>query len=185
MQAVRQKDALRPKGTSQAYDPIQRRFTISEHTIGLTASLDANRFSRNVATVCRWSGSYRVEAYCLPPETELVDKGCHGNRKEPYTDNTLKSHVAVITDLLRHQVDFGVKPHPKPRTANVQAILNTYSMNTYERREIERSMLIMAQVLFSMVQHRRNDEDSASDGFPSRRIWRPHSRAPSTVQRPA
>ncbi|KAK9384138.1 hypothetical protein V1515DRAFT_583228, partial [Lipomyces mesembrius] len=50
MQAVRRKYALRPKRTSQAYDPIQRRFTLSEHTIGLTASLDANCFSRNGAT---------------------------------------------------------------------------------------------------------------------------------------
>ncbi|ODQ72835.1 hypothetical protein LIPSTDRAFT_71093, partial [Lipomyces starkeyi NRRL Y-11557] len=49
MEAVRQKYALRPKGTSQAYGPIQRCFTGSKHDIGLTASLDANCFSRNGA----------------------------------------------------------------------------------------------------------------------------------------
>ncbi|KAK9326508.1 hypothetical protein V1520DRAFT_149876 [Lipomyces starkeyi] len=55
------------------------------------------------------------------------------NRREPYTVNTLKLHVAAITDLWRQQVDFGINPHPKPRTANVQAILNTYSTNAHER----------------------------------------------------
>ncbi|KAK9357810.1 hypothetical protein V1504DRAFT_436385 [Lipomyces starkeyi] len=47
-------------------------------------------------------------------QTELIDKGCR-NRKEPYTVNTLKLHVAAITDLWRQQVDFGINPHPKPR----------------------------------------------------------------------
>ncbi|ODQ73843.1 hypothetical protein LIPSTDRAFT_70905, partial [Lipomyces starkeyi NRRL Y-11557] len=50
METVRQKYALRPKGTSQAYDPIQLRFTASEHNIGLAASLDANCFSRKGVT---------------------------------------------------------------------------------------------------------------------------------------
>jgi hypothetical protein len=51
MQAVRQKYALRPKGTSQAYDPIQRRFTVSERAGWLIASLDTNNcFCRNGAT---------------------------------------------------------------------------------------------------------------------------------------
>ncbi|KAK9357678.1 hypothetical protein V1504DRAFT_436529 [Lipomyces starkeyi] len=115
MQAVRQKYDLRPKEASQAYDPIQRRFTITMVRQFVDGQLATE--SRLIAFL----------------QTELVDKGCHRNRKEPYTVNTLKLHVAAITDLLRQQVDFGVNPHPKPRTANVQAILNTYSMNTYER----------------------------------------------------
>ncbi|KAK9258920.1 hypothetical protein V1519DRAFT_463264, partial [Lipomyces tetrasporus] len=66
-------------------------------------------------------------------QTELIDKGCR-NRNEPYTVNTLKLHVAAITDLWKQQVDFGINPHPRPRTDNVQAILNTYSINAHERK---------------------------------------------------
>ncbi|KAK9327707.1 hypothetical protein V1520DRAFT_30296 [Lipomyces starkeyi] len=65
-------------------------------------------------------------------QTELIGKACR-NRKDPYTVNTLKLHVAAITDLCRQQVDFGINSHPKPRTTNVRAILYTYSTNCHER----------------------------------------------------
>ncbi|KAK9238656.1 hypothetical protein V1525DRAFT_440111 [Lipomyces kononenkoae] len=97
-----------PKGTSQAYDPIQRRFTFVDGQLVTE--------SKPIALL----------------QTELIDKGCR-NRKEPYTVNTLKLHVAALTDLWKQQVDFGVNPHPRPRTANVRAILNTYSTNAHER----------------------------------------------------
>ncbi|KAK9235755.1 hypothetical protein V1525DRAFT_421062 [Lipomyces kononenkoae] len=85
MEGVRKKYALRPIGTSQAYESIQRRFT-----------------------------------------TELIEKGSR-NRQEPYSLSTLKFYVATITDLWKQQLDFGVNPHSSPRTANVLAILRTYS----------------------------------------------------------
>ncbi|KAK9430914.1 hypothetical protein V1505DRAFT_91218 [Lipomyces doorenjongii] len=65
--------------------------------------------------------------------TELIERGCW-NRKEHYTVNTLKLHMAAITDLWKQQVDFGINPHQRPRTTNVQAILSTYSMNAHERK---------------------------------------------------
>ncbi|KAK9357414.1 hypothetical protein V1504DRAFT_436765 [Lipomyces starkeyi] len=115
MEAVRQKYALRPKGTSQAYVPIQRRFT---------ELCDERQFV---------DGQLAKESKLIAfLQTELVDKACR-NRKDPYTVNTLKLHVAAITDLCWQQVDFGINPPAKPRTANIQAILNTYSTNTHER----------------------------------------------------
>ncbi|KAK9327643.1 hypothetical protein V1520DRAFT_328980 [Lipomyces starkeyi] len=100
MQAVRQKYAIRPKGTSQAYAPIQQRFTISEWC-------DERRFvDGQLAT------EQKLIAFL---QNELIGKGCC-NREWPYIFNRLKLHVAAIADFWKQQVDFGVKEHPKPRT---------------------------------------------------------------------
>ncbi|KAK9233688.1 hypothetical protein V1525DRAFT_392259, partial [Lipomyces kononenkoae] len=115
MEAVRQKYALRPKSTSLAYAPIQRRFT---------EWCDSRQFV---------DGQLATEQKLIVfLQTEVIDKGCR-NRERPYMLNALKLHVAAVTDLWKQQVDLGINPHSKPRSANVQAMLNAYSMQTYKR----------------------------------------------------
>ncbi|KAK9239696.1 hypothetical protein V1525DRAFT_430591 [Lipomyces kononenkoae] len=83
------------------------------------------------APVCRRPARYPAKLIAFM-QTELIDKGCR-NGDRPYMLNTLKLHVAAVTDLWKQQVDLGITPHPKPRSANVQAMLNGYSEQTYDR----------------------------------------------------
>ncbi|KAK9234999.1 hypothetical protein V1525DRAFT_458921 [Lipomyces kononenkoae] len=105
MQAVLQKCALRPKGNRRRTGPYS-----GDSPIGMVAT---------------------EQKFIAFMQTELVVKGCR-NGDRPYL-NTLKLHVAAVTDLWKQQVDLGINPHPKPRSANVQAILKGYSKQTYDR----------------------------------------------------
>ncbi|ODQ68899.1 hypothetical protein LIPSTDRAFT_76665 [Lipomyces starkeyi NRRL Y-11557] len=134
------RSTLIPKAISQAYAPIQERFT----------ECDSRQFvDVQLAT---------EQKPIVFLQTELVNKGCR-NRDTPCMGNTLKLHVAAVTDLWKQQVDIPINPHSKPRSANVQVILNAYTMNIYERNQESKADLgdnihtLLSAIPSHVIQH--------------------------------